>query len=137
MGIVNRQSASSYDAEFNLAKAAGIDAFALNMGPGVSNEQLGYAYDCAARAGIKVFISFDFNDGLFSINDPNAVADRIKAFKDKPAQLKVDNKPFVSTFAGPGLNVGAVEAAAGADIFFLPNWYVGSDKTGTDGFFNW
>lgn len=138
MGIVgNRQSADAYDEEFRLAKAAGIDAFALNIGPDVSNTQLGYAYDSAARVGLKAFISFDFNGGLFSISDPGAVGARIKAFKDKPAQLIVDNKPFVSTFAGPGLNVAAVEAAAGADIFFLPNWYPGNDRTGTDGFFNW
>jgi hypothetical protein len=126
MGIVNRQSSASYDAEFSLAKAAGLDAFALNMGPDVTNTQLDFAYESAARVGIKVFISFDFNDGLFSINDPNAVAERIRVFKDKPAQLVVDGKPFVSTFAGPGLNVAAVEAAAGSDIFFLPNWYVTS-----------
>jgi len=137
MGIVkSRQSAAAYDDEFKLAKAAGIDAFALNMGPDVDNTQLGFAYEGASSAGIKVFISFDFNDGLFSIGDPSAVGDRIKTFKDHPAQLKIDNRPFVSTFAGPGLNVAAVEAAAGADIYFLPNWYVGSDKTGTDGLFN-
>jgi hypothetical protein len=137
MGIVkSRQSADAYTQEFKLAKAAGIDAFALNMGPDVDNTQLGYAYQGASSAGIKVFISFDFNDGLFSIGNPSAVGDRIKTFKDHPAQLKIDNKPFFSTFAGPGLNVAAVEAAAGADIYFLPNWYVGSDKTGADGFFN-
>lgn len=85
MGIVNRQSAASYDAEFNLAKAAGIDVFALNMGPPVTTEQLNHVYDGADRAGIKVFISFDFNNGLFSVNDPNVVADGIRAFKDKPA----------------------------------------------------
>ena len=137
MGIVDRQSADAYDEEFNIAKAARIDAFALNIGPGVNNTQLGYAYESAGRVGIKAFISFDFNDGLFSINDPTTVGDRIKAFKDNPAQLKIDNKPFVSTFAGPGLNVAAVEAAAGSDIFFMPNWYVGNDQTGTDGLFNW
>lgn len=137
MGTIgNRPSTDAYDAEFALAKAAGIDAFALNMGPDVTNEQLGFAYESAERVGIKVFISFDFNDGLFSINDPAAIGDRIRAFKDNPAQLIVDDKPFVSTFAGPGLNVASVEATAGTDIFFLPNWYPDSDQTGTDGFFN-
>lgn len=138
MGIVsNRRSSNAYDAEFALAKAAGIDAFALNMGPDVTNEQLGFAYDSAKHVGIKVFISFDFNDGLFSAKDPTAVGKRIAAFKNHPGQLIVDGKPFVSSFAGPGLNVAAVEAAAGADIFFLPNWYPSNDRTGADGFFNW
>ncbi|KAI8941642.1 hypothetical protein NX059_002855 [Plenodomus lindquistii] len=138
MGIVgNRQSADAYDADFSLGKAAGIDAFALNMGPDVTNEQLNFAYESANRNGIKVFISFDFNGGLFSISNPAAVGERIAAFKDRPAQLVVDGKPFFSTFTGPGLNVAAVEAAAGTDIFFLPNWYPGNDQTGADGFFNW
>jgi len=137
MGIVNRQTSNEYDADFNIAKAASIDAFALNIGPDVSNTQLEYAYDSAARIGMKVFISFDFNDGLFSTGDAKAVGDRIKAFKDKPAQLIVDGKPFVSTFVGQGLNVAAVKAAAGSDLFFVPNWPANSDQTGTDGLFNW
>lgn len=115
MGIVqHRTSSDEFDQEFGLAKAAGIDAFALNFGPDVADTILEYAYDSAERVGIKVFFSFDFNSGLYSTGDPATVGDRIKAFKDKPAQLVVDNKPFVSTFAGPGLDVAAVEAAAGA-----------------------
>lgn len=138
MGIVgNRLSADAYDDEFTIAKAAGIDAFALNMGPDVTNTQLGYAYDSAAKVGIKVFISFDFNDGLFNINNPAAVGERIKAFKAHPAQLIVDNKPFVSTFIGIGLNVASVESAAGTEITFFPNWYPHNDQTGADGLFNW
>ena len=138
MGIVgNRQSADAYDQDFKIAKDAGIDAFALNMGPDVTNQQLGYAYESAARNGMKVFISFDFNGGLFSVSNPGAVGDRIKAFKDNPAQLQVDNKPFFSTFAGQGVNVAAIKAAAGCDISFLPNFYPGNDASGTDGFFNW
>jgi hypothetical protein len=138
MGIVqNRKSADAYDAEFALAKSAGIDAFALNMGPDVSNEQLGYAYASAAKVGIKVFISFDFNDGLFKTSDPAKVGQIVAAFKDNAGQLLVDGKPFVSTFAGPGLDVAAMESAAGTDVFFAPNWYVSSDKTGVDALFNW
>ncbi|KAF2127686.1 glycoside hydrolase family 71 protein [Dothidotthia symphoricarpi CBS 119687] len=138
MGIVqSRGSSDDYDEEFGIAKAAGIDAFALNMGPDVSNTQLGHAYDSAAKVGIKVFISFDFNSGLFSTGDPAAVGDRIKAFKGHSAQLIVDNKPFVSSFIGTGLNVASVESAAGTEITFFPNWYPQDDQTGADGLFNW
>lgn len=55
MGIVDRKSADDYDTEFRLAKVAGIDAFALNMGPEVSNDQIGYAYESANRVGVKAF----------------------------------------------------------------------------------
>ena len=43
------------------AKAAGIDAFALNIGTDpYTDQQLGFAYQSAANNGMKVFISFDF-----------------------------------------------------------------------------
>jgi len=65
-------------------------------------KRLGFAYDSAKHIGIKAFISFDFNNGLFSINDTAAIGQRIAAFKDHPGQLSVDGKPFVSFFAGSG-----------------------------------
>jgi hypothetical protein len=44
------------------AKAAGIDAFALNIGvDDYGPTQLQYAYESAANNDMKVFISFDFN----------------------------------------------------------------------------
>jgi len=69
MGIVpNRASASDYDSDMKLAKAAGIDAFALNIGTDdYAEEQLNYAYESASNNDMKVFISFDFN--WFSTGD--------------------------------------------------------------------
>ncbi|KAJ9131271.1 hypothetical protein NKR19_g9592 [Coniochaeta hoffmannii] len=44
------------------AKAAGIDAFALNIGVDRYNDtQLHYAYESAEANDMKVFISSDFN----------------------------------------------------------------------------
>lgn len=44
------------------AKAAGIDAFALNIGVDpYTDAQLRLAYESAANNDMKVFISFDFN----------------------------------------------------------------------------
>ncbi|KAM3515963.1 hypothetical protein MY11210_000503 [Beauveria gryllotalpidicola] len=138
VGIVgDRTSANDYDDDMRRAKAAGIDAFALNIGvDGYTDQQLGYAYDSAARNGIKVFISFDFN--WWKPGDAAGVGGKIKQYKDRPAQLRVDNRVFVSSFAGDGLDVDAMRSAAGDDVYFVPNFHPGqsgSDKV--DGALNW
>ncbi|KAJ5492772.1 Mutanase [Penicillium diatomitis] len=122
MGITsNRQNASDYDGDMQRAKAAGIDAFALNIGmDSFTDTQLDLAYESAAHNDMKVFISFDFN--WWSTSDAAGVGAKTKQFADHPAQLKVDGKVFVSSFAGDGLNVAALRAAVGQEIFFAPNF---------------
>ncbi|GME35574.1 hypothetical protein GTA08_BOTSDO05398 [Neofusicoccum parvum] len=138
----DRTSAADYDADMQRAKALGIDAFALNFGPdGDANytQQLVYAYDSAASNDMKVFLSFDFNTGLWSTSDTTAVGARIAAFGTRAGQLMVDDKAFVSTFVGDALDVSALRSAAGIDIFFAPNFNPGSsaDFSLLDGAFSW
>lgn len=138
MGIVsNRQSAADYDEDMRLAKAAGIDAFALNIGTDTYNDvQLGYAYDSANRNGMKVFISFDFY--YWNKFDPAAVGQKIRQYAGRPAQLMVDNRVFVSSFSGDGLDANAVRSAAGSNIYFVPNFTPwGGSTNGIDGALNW
>lgn len=138
MGVVsNRKSADDYDDDMRRAKDLGIDAFALNVGnDDYADQQLGYAYQSAAKAGMKVFISFDFN--WWGIKDSNAVAAMLKAHANSPGQLKVDGKVFVSTFAGDGLEVDTIKAAAGQDIYFAPNFKPDEgDFSSIDAAFNW
>lgn len=139
MGIVpNRKSASDYDNDFVLAKKAGIDAFALNIGTDTYTEQqLDYAYTSAAKNGMKVFISFDFH--WFSPSNAAAVAKLTKQFGSKPAQLKVDNKIFVSSFVGDNLNVADLRAQVGSEIYFAPNFApeLKPDASSLDGALNW
>lgn len=121
------------------AKSLGIDAFALNIGvdPG-TDTQLQYAYESASKNDMKVFISFDFN--WF---DPSSQAAEIgamvKQYSSLPAQLKVDNKTFVSSFAGDELDVATLRQSAGDDIFFAPNFHpeLGTDFDTIDGALNW
>jgi hypothetical protein len=137
--MANRQSAADYDTDMQLAKATGIDAFALNIGTDSYTEtQLNYAYESAAKNGMKVFISFDFN-WYSPTADIAKVGNLIKTYAGKPAQLRVDNKVFVSSFNGDGLNVAAVKAAAGIDTFFAPNFHPGQTASAgaVDGALNW
>jgi hypothetical protein len=121
------------------AKAAGIDAFALNIGVDpYTDTQLGYAYDSAAANGMNVFISFDFN-WWNPASDAAKVGQMIAKYGAKPAQLVVDGKVFASSFAGDGLDVATMRASAGVDVFFAPNFHPEStpDPKDIDAALNW
>ena len=136
MGIVaGRTSAADYDDDMARAKSFGIDAFALNIGTDTfTDEQLGYAYQSAAKNGMKVFISFDFN--WFKTSQTADVGAKIKKFGGQAAQLKVGNKVFVSSFSGDGLDLAAVRSAAGMPLFIAPN-FKAANAANADAAFNW
>ena len=119
------------------AKSIGIDAFALNIGVDpYTNTQLNYAYESAANNGMKAFISFDFN--WWNTGQATQIGQLVAQYASSPAQLKVDNKVFVSSFAGDGVDVNAMRSAAGQDIFFAPNFHPGQgDFSAIDAALNW
>lgn len=133
----NRNSAAAYDDDMKRAKSLGIDAFALNIGVDpYTDTQLNFAYDSAANNGMKVFISFDFN--WWNINQASAIGQKIQQYASRPAQLKVDNKVFVSSFAGDGLDVSQMQSAAGQQLFFVPNFHPGQGNfNDIQGALNW
>jgi hypothetical protein len=120
------------------AKDAGIDAFALNIGTdSYTNKQLNYAYQSAAKVGMNVFISFDFN--CFTTAQTSEIGQIIKTYGSQTAQLKVDGKVFVSSFKGDGLDLDAVASASGyarKDLFFAPN-FEPTNAGSADALFNW
>lgn len=140
IGIVgDRTSAADYDLDMQRAKAAGIDAFALNIGvDSYTDTQLGYAYDSAAANGMNVFISFDFN-WWNPTSDAAKVGQMIAKYAGKPAQLSFDGKIFASSFAGDGLDVAAMRASAGVDVFFAPNFHpeLTTNSEAIDAALNW
>jgi len=139
IGIVaNRGSPADYDADMTRAKAAGIDAFALNIGVDpYTDQQLTLAYQSAANNGMKVFISFDFN-WYSAGGGATQVGQKIAQYGHLPAQLLVDGKVFVSSFAGDGLDVATVRSVSGLNIYFAPNFHPGQGNFGViDGALNW
>ncbi|KAI5824978.1 glycoside hydrolase family 71 protein [Schizophyllum commune Tattone D] len=137
VGIVsNRGSADDWDKDFQMAKAAGIDGFALNIGvDDFTDTQLNYAYDSAARNGMKAFISFDFN--WYHTDQGEQVGQKINQYADRDAQLKIGDKVFASSFIGEGVNSQAIRNSAGHDIFWIPNFWSTTDVSQVDGLFNW
>jgi hypothetical protein len=119
------------------AKDAGIDAFALNIGTdSYTDTQLGFAYESAAKNGMQVFLSFDFN--WWNVGQGSAVGAKVKQYADQPAQLKVDGKVFVSSFSGDSVDVNAMNSAAGQELFFAPNFHPGQGNfDAIQGALNW
>ncbi|KAF8198866.1 glycosyl hydrolase family 71-domain-containing protein [Mycena galopus ATCC 62051] len=115
IGVVSdRTSASAYDVDMQRAKSMGIDAFALNIGTdSYTDQQLGFAYQSPANNGLKVFISFDLN--WWNNSQESVVGSKIAQYASHPAQLIVNGKVVVSSFAGDGLNVATMRAAAGPE----------------------
>lgn len=137
IGVVDdRTSASDYDNDMQQAKMAGIDAFALNIGTdGFTDTQLGFAYDSANSNGMSVFISFDFN--WYSTSNTSGIADTIGNYAGYPAQLKIGSKTFVSSFAGDGLDLAAVQSDLTTHtIFWAPNFQP-KNLGSADALFNW
>ncbi|KAJ7241972.1 glycosyl hydrolase family 71-domain-containing protein [Mycena rebaudengoi] len=138
IGIVSdRNSAADFDDDMRRAKAAGIDAFALNIGmDDYTGRQLGFTYQSAASNRMKVFISFDFN--WYYTNQGSAVGSKIAQYMGLPAQLFVNGKAFASSFAGDGVNVAQIRVAAGRSIYWAPNFHPGQGDFGAvDGALNW
>ncbi|KAG8530384.1 uncharacterized protein KY384_004886 [Bacidia gigantensis] len=134
-----KDSTADYDNDMIAAKSAGIDAFALNIGrDDWVPKQLQYAYGSAAKNGLSVFLSFDFN--WYSIDQATEMATLLSNWVTQQAQLKIGGRAFVSTFAGDGLNVNSirqtVRANKGVELLVVPNFNY-KDLGGADGLFNW
>ncbi|KAK4703806.1 glucan endo-1,3-alpha-glucosidase, partial [Phenoliferia sp. Uapishka_3] len=135
MGDWQSYTAADWQADITLAKAANIDAFALNCGHDSSDPtQLGYAYSAAeAIGGFKVFVSYA---SLFGSSD-NIISQYIAPFAGRSGQFLYNGMPLLSTFSGEvsgtylegnsSINAAwttlkSKASAQGFNIFFLPFW---------------
>lgn len=104
------------------AKAAGIDAFALNIASQTSHTatQLDNAFNAVNQQGFKLLLSFDYAaQGPFSAA---TVVSMINTYAVKSAQFKVFNKALLSTSEGPGDAADWTNIKSQTNIFFLPDW---------------
>ena len=99
----------------SLAKSKGIDGFALNFGadswqPG----QISNAYNAAQNVGFKVFLSFDMTSfPCQGAGDVNVIRSYVHDYSGHPAQLQIDGKMFVATFAGEYCTFGTGDVNQG------------------------
>ncbi|KAJ9124508.1 hypothetical protein QFC24_003299 [Naganishia onofrii] len=150
-------SQSNWATDVQLAKAASIDGFALNMGSDWwQSARVSDAYAAAeAAGGFTMFLSLDMTSlSCSSYTDGIALANLVKAHASSSAQAKWNGKVLVSTFSGENCYFGqgsvndgwnnafiAILEAADIDIFFVPSVFSNpstfSSSTWMDGELNW
>ncbi|KAI9651027.1 Glucan endo-1,3-alpha-glucosidase agn1 [Ciborinia camelliae] len=126
--------------DMTVAKAAGIDAFVLNMGSLDKNldVSIAYAFSAATEIAFKVLFSFDYALGW----DKADVLSYINEYKGKPCYYIYKGKPLVSTFEGAGSSDDWKDIKAQTGITFIPDWSSLGAKNAlalgvADGLFSW
>jgi len=126
VGIVASYQQSDWENDIKLAQAIGIDGFALNIGKDDYNDQqLGFAYAAAQAVGnFNMFISFDFS--YWTNGDIDMMSQYMQKWGNMPAQLKIGDAAFVSSFVGDGFPYRDLENQSNVKLFACPNWQPGS-----------
>ncbi|KAK4159596.1 glycosyl hydrolase family 71-domain-containing protein [Cladorrhinum sp. PSN259] len=137
-------SQADWEANMNLAKNAGIDAFVLNManGQATTTTQLPKAFDAAAATSFKLLFSFDYaGNGAWDKTD---VKNLIALYGPLSTYFKRGTQPLVSTFEGPGNADDWVWIKQQTGCFFIPDWSSWGPYTAVnlangvaDGLFSW
>ena len=137
-----------YTDDIGLAKAAGIDAFAVNYGGWNVDwaQQEGFLakfYQTAEAQDFKLFLSIDTT----SVNDTSMIIRLTNTYADSPAQFRVDGKVVLSSFQTnpPAWNwKNDVLDQIGSLVLFLPgtlsdaaDQLFGDDGMSGDGPFTW
>jgi hypothetical protein len=144
--LLTRPPNGDYTNDINLARGAGIDAFAINFGGWNVNftEQEGYLkdfYSAAETQNFKVFISIDCT----SVTDSNMVVRLTNQYANSSAQFKIDGKLVLSSFQTnpPSWNWQTdVLDKINSPVFFIPGTLSDDasqvfSQTPGDGFFPW
>ncbi|KAL8692593.1 MAG: hypothetical protein Q9218_002409 [Villophora microphyllina] len=97
--LIMQPKDGDYTQDINLAKEAGIDAFAVNYGGWNVDwtQQEGYLrkfYQTAEALDFHLFLSIDTT----SVKDPNMIINLSNTYSSSSAQLKVDGKIMLSSF---------------------------------------
>lgn len=117
-------TAQDWTNNFNLAKEAKIDGFAMNLvwKDGTNAAQLPMAFDIARNVGFKLFFSFDYAaNGIWSYDDVLALMQNYIShpayFRDPPT-----NRPLVSTFEGPIAAQNWTQIKVLTQCYIIPSW---------------
>ncbi|KAL8705056.1 MAG: hypothetical protein Q9201_001826 [Fulgogasparrea decipioides] len=97
--LIMQPKDGDYTNDINLAREAGIDAFAVNYGGwdvdwAQQEAYLNKFYHTAEHLSFHLFMSFD----ITSVHDTDTIIKLTNAYSNSPAQLKIDGKIMLSTF---------------------------------------
>ena len=156
VGNTGSHDTTTWAQDITLAKAAGIDAFVLNIAYPDPNtpKQVANAFAAAQapNSTFKLFFAFDYLGGGKpwpadggTADTPSSVVSYLLKYQNNPAYFCYNNASFVSTFEGkdnaqdwaPG---GAIRSKVGP-VHFVPNWNsvgqtgIGAQLNNIEGFF--
>ncbi|KAF1983405.1 glycoside hydrolase family 71 protein [Aulographum hederae CBS 113979] len=151
--LITRPPNANFTPDIIMAKAAGIDAFAINYG-GVNVDYdtertyLSQFYNYCTAQDFFAFLSFDTTstDSSGTQIDPQQAVDLFNQYNDHPAQLKVNGSAVLSSFqtADPSWNwQESVLSKLNASVHFLPHTLsthgeqVFAQDIGAEGYFSW
>jgi hypothetical protein len=126
VGNVPTWEQEDWVSDMTIAASEGIDAFALNIASGYeyNDAQIANAFAAAESLystwGFQLFFSFDYaGNGAWAEAD---VTSLITQYSSSEAYYHYNNKPFVSTFEGPGNAEDWVTIKSATGCFFVPDW---------------
>ncbi|KAB5582990.1 putative extracellular alpha-1,3-glucanase/mutanase [Coniochaeta sp. 2T2.1] len=117
-----------WTANIQLAQAAHIDAFCLNIAYGWpdNEKQIALAFTAASAAGFKLFFSFDYPGSINSTWPPDSVRPLLETYSKSPAYYQYDQyggMPLVSTFEGSDHAADwKIINPNGSTYFFVPDY---------------
>ncbi|ORY77293.1 glucan endo-1,3-alpha-glucosidase agn1 [Protomyces lactucae-debilis] len=153
MGNSYAMNVASFRGDINMALGAGIDGFALNVGPDAwMADRVNQMYAAAQGTPFKLFISLDM--AVMADQSISGLTHWITDFAQHPNQYFYQNKQFVSTFAGESVTFGQGSANAGWSnfkntlagmgnpIYFVPSFTAlgasaAMGMSSNDGAFSW
>ncbi|KAK3374697.1 glycoside hydrolase [Podospora didyma] len=111
---------ADWNNDIQLAQAAHIDAFALNLTYNEGDDQsVAAVFNAASALGFKLFFSFDYAG-----NRPwpkQVVIDLINQYSSSSAYHRYQGRPFVSTFEGPERATDWIDTKGQTQCFFGPD----------------
>ncbi|KAI5073766.1 hypothetical protein GOP47_0011779 [Adiantum capillus-veneris] len=129
---------AGFTREIALAKAYGIDGFALNTGiwNDIYQTRADYLYQAAAENDFKLFFSADMS-GSLTLDNIRTMLTRYAGYS---SQLIVNGKQFISTFAGRTIPIppytdvlsswrDGVFAGAAGNYYFVPFFETGGTQS--------
>ncbi|KAK4187536.1 mutanase [Podospora australis] len=133
-----------WENNMNQAKAAKIDAFALNLAANWQRQDQAFnlAFKAAENTGFKAFFSFDYaGNGPWAASE---VLRLVQQYKNNGSYYKSNNKPLVSTFEGPDHANDWISIKQTTNCLFIPDWSswgpqgaLAAGNGVADGLFNW
>ncbi|KAM7210667.1 Mutanase [Rhypophila decipiens] len=145
VGNANNYTLSDWETDIELAQAAHIDAFAMNIAYGDRTiyATLELGFQAAASKGFKMFFSFDYAGGVAPWPADNVIA-LCNSFCGRSPYFRYNGKPFLSTFEGPDQAEDWIDVKAKTGCFFMPDWSSRGAKPAlqlaggvADGLFSW